>query len=114
MNTTQANYEAVKAFETQARADYLEVAKLYEGAALATLHDNIRADVVRRATSPRRMQHNETIAGPTAAVLLYVGWMMETDSCTPHYEHMLWSLFAVVRNGGLTLVEMGKSSYAGD
>lgn len=111
---TQATFEAVKEFETRARAGYRVMAGGLEGAALAALHDNIRADVVTRATSPRRMQHNETVAGPVAAVMLYVGWKMETDSCTPQYEHMLWTLFSVVRNGGLAMAEMGKTSYAGD
>lgn len=74
----------------------------------------VKAEVVVKYTSPRRFQHNMTVAGPAEAVALYVGMVLETDSCTPHYEHMLWSVFSIERNGGLVMAELGRSSSAGD
>ena len=100
MKTTPADFEA------QARVEYRGAAKRYEGAALATLHDNIKADVVSRATSSLQQREDKlTVAGSTTAVLMYVGWKLETDTVAAE-----WTLLAVVRNGALTLVEMGRPS----
>lgn len=102
----QRNLE-VSQFAAEARAAYKVLRPALDA-------EKVKAGVVVKYASPRRFQHNMTIAGPHEAVSLYVGMVLETDSCTPHYEHMLWSVFSITRNGGLVMAELGRSSYAGD
>ena len=58
----------------------------------------------------------ELIVGPCEAVLDFVAARIQNDHCTPHYEHMLWSVDRVDRSANqLTgAVRMRRSRYAGD
>ncbi len=100
-----AEWAKVQQYEADARA----AQKADPKAAAASV-----ALVVHRHHTPRRFQHNLIVAGPADAVRLYVGHVLGTDGCVPHYEHMLWTVREVVEQNGLVMAELMRSSYAGD
>lgn len=101
----QAEYERLKAWETEGRKQCRE---------WKPDPVDIKASVVVKDTRPNHHYSCKVVAGLEADVKLYVGWLLETDTCTPHYEHMLWRLNSVTEQNGLTIAELSKSHYAGD
>lgn len=71
-------------------------------------------DLVVTDSRTYRLQTTRTVAGPAAAVLWHVGRLLETDSCVPHYEHMLWQVGLVRQAGDTILVTLHRTLYAGD
>jgi len=105
-STVQAEWERTKAFEAACRTEF----KKYPADSAAV----IRARVAVKQGRPLWLSSHVTVAGPIDAVKAYVGMVLETDGCTPMYEHMLWRLGAPVVENGVAIVDMTKSHYAGD
>lgn len=105
----QAEYQRIRAWETEARSAYRDCP------AAETRREPAGLSVVEMEGGNRdrhtRVWH---VAGSRSEVLLYVGWKLETDTCTQQYEHMLTQLVAVNEANGLAIARLAKNLYAGD
>lgn len=106
----QAEYLRIRDWAREARSQY-HLAKVAN-----TTLQILRDQVVERREYSRTNRHLTLldVAGPEASVSEYVGGILETDTCTPQYEHMLWQVNKVTLQNGYALVSLTKTNYAGD